>query len=205
MWLLSINDDLHVFFESYLYSSYLKGSSFWTWQRTTFRASNWINLIILNHQVMVIIDLFSEAPHLSVSDTRKLTLSADDADVWATISKNTPAQHADTLLPDSENVPFDPLRRLVTQDPRPQRHWQRQNEISQENSQNLQEPNQGKKLNSTDVHLFKQSPSITNTKTHIKKVESLHLLAFYLWQKVCKKPVFQKLRATWSITRIFLH
>jgi len=30
---------------------------------------------------MVIIDLFSEAPHLSVSDTRKLTLSADDADV----------------------------------------------------------------------------------------------------------------------------
>jgi len=30
---------------------------------------------------MVIIDLFSEAPLLSVSDTRKLTLSADDADV----------------------------------------------------------------------------------------------------------------------------
>lgn len=45
---------------------------------------------------MVIIDLFSEAPHLSVSDTRKLTLSADDADVWATISKNTPVM-ADVL------------------------------------------------------------------------------------------------------------
>lgn len=40
----------------------------------------------------------------SVRDTRKLTLSAEDAVEWAIINRHTPALLVDTLQPDFENV-----------------------------------------------------------------------------------------------------
>ena len=95
---------------------------------------------------MVIIDLFSEAHHLSVNDTRRPTLFADVADACRTISKNTLALDVDTLLPDSENVRISTLRQLVTQGSRQKRHRLRQNEIPQDYPPYLQKPNQGKKL-----------------------------------------------------------
>jgi hypothetical protein len=107
---------------------------------------------------MVFIQLFrDEELLLSVSATKRPTLSADDAEECPTISKNTPAQHAGTLLPDSENVLHRLPRRLVPQGARPQRYRQRQNEISQDNLPRLQEPNQGKKL-TTVMSIYLNNP-----------------------------------------------
>lgn len=54
---------------------------------------------------MVIVGLFrEEVPLHSVSDTRRPTLFAEDADACLTINKNRHAQLAATQLPDSEST-----------------------------------------------------------------------------------------------------
>ena len=112
---------------------------------------------------MVFIQLFrDEELLLSVSATKRPTLSADDAEECPTISKNTPAQDADTLLPGSENVLHRLRRRLVPQGARPQGYRQRQNEISQENPPHLQEPNQGKKLTAV-MSIYLNNPHSIST------------------------------------------
>ena len=96
---------------------------------------------------MVYVWLFShEAPLPSVDGTPRPTLSADAAEECHITSKKAPAPPADTPPPDSENVPTHPLRRMVPQDPEPQGHWHRQDQIPQDRLQSLQEPDQGTQL-----------------------------------------------------------
>jgi hypothetical protein len=117
---------------------------------------------------MVFIQLLRQEALLhSVSATKRPTLSADDAERCPTISKNTPAQDVDTLLPDSENVFHQLLRRMVPQDTRPQRYRNRQNEISQDHLPRLQEPNKGKKLTTVMSIYLKQSSHL-----HISTIKS---------------------------------
>ena len=73
---------------------------------------------------MVFINLFRDEALLhSVSDTKRLTPSVDDADACPITNKNTPALAVATLLPDSENVLIALCRQLVPQGSESQRHW----------------------------------------------------------------------------------
>ena len=67
---------------------------------------------------MVIIQLLSVVLLHSVNDIKKPILSVDDVERCHIISKNIPAQDADTQLPDSENVLFSLFRRLVFENSR---------------------------------------------------------------------------------------
>lgn len=87
---------------------------------------------------MVYVWLFSqEAPLPSVDGTPRPTLSAGDAEECHITSKKAPAPPADTPPPDSENVPTYPLRRMVPKDPKPQGHWNWQDQIPQDRLQSL--------------------------------------------------------------------
>ena len=63
-------------------------------------------LIPLNYH-NIITTKWEEVLLRSEKDIKRPTLSAEDADAWATTNKNQPVPPADTLLPDLESVNFD--------------------------------------------------------------------------------------------------